>query len=470
MKSTRASILFLTLTLVAACGQGEPPDENSQREAPGPGARVDDIAEQYVRLALELGARDEHYVDAYFGPADWREAAADEPSSLESLHDRARRLQQSLRELPPVDDGLAMRRREGLSARLESLAARVEILQDKGLSFDEEARRIYGVAPPDYGMARFRAVRERIDELVPGEDSLAGRVNAFRERFVIPEEAIAPVFEAAIRECRERTIRHLALPEGESFTVEYVRDKPWTGYNWYKGDAYSLIQVNVGLPLYIDRAVDLGCHEGYPGHHTYNSLLEANLLEDEGWIEFAIYPLFSPQSLIAEGSANFGIDLAFPGEERVRFEKAALFPEAGLDPAGADRYYRLQALMEELSYVGNEVARDYLNGDIEREEGVRRLMHYALNTEEKARQRMDFIDTYRAYVINYNYGQDLVADWVRARAGNDPEKRWDVFRRLLSSPIGPQDLAAELDRDPQTDEEQESENQEPEFLGSEVPQ
>ena len=93
-------------------------------------------------------------------------------------------------------------------------------------------------------------------------------------------------------ECRRRTLEHIALPEGESFTIEYVSDKPWTGYNWYKGDAVSLIQVNTDLPISISRAVDLGCHEGYPGHHTYNALLEKNLVRDKGWVEYSLYPLF----------------------------------------------------------------------------------------------------------------------------------------------------------------------------------
>ena len=39
-----------------------------------------------------------------------------------------------------------------------------------------------------------------------------------------------------------------------------------------------------------------------------------------GWTEYSVYPLYSPQSLIAEGSANYGIDLAFPGPEKLTFE------------------------------------------------------------------------------------------------------------------------------------------------------
>ena len=42
-------------------------------------------------------------------------------------------------------------------------------------------------------------------------------------------------------------------------------------------------------------------------------------VRDRGWVEISMYPLFSPQSLIAEGSANFGIDMALPPAERVAF-------------------------------------------------------------------------------------------------------------------------------------------------------
>ena len=130
------------------------------------------------------------------------------------------------------------------------------------------------------------------------------------------------------------------LPTEENFRVEYVTGKSWSGYNWYQGNFKSLIQVNTDLPIYIDRAIDLACHEGYPGHHVYNALLEKNLVKDRGWIEFTVYPLFSPQSLIAEGTANYGIEVAFPLQDRMRFEQDVLFPLAGLDRQESRRLLR----------------------------------------------------------------------------------------------------------------------------------
>ncbi len=218
--------------------------------------------------------------------------------------------------------------------------------------------------------------------------------------------------------------------------------KSWGGYNWYQGDFRSLIQVNTDLPAFIDRAIDLAAHEGYPGHHVYNVLLEKNLVRDRGWVEFSVYPLFSPQSLIAEGSANFGKEVVFTPAERIEFEKTVLFPAAGLDPKLADNYYAVQALTEELAYAGNEAARRYLNGEIDAAAAKTWLEKYALMDEKRAEQRVRFIDQYRSYVINYNLGEDLVRDYIARHGGtaDHPEKRWEEFEKLISSPRLPSGL------------------------------
>jgi hypothetical protein len=355
-------------------------------------------------------------------------------SALE-IGGRARSLQSELR---LYDEGDAARIRE-LDRRLTALITRVAIHKGETLAFDDESQRLFAAVAPDYDAAWFERVLDEIDALLPGDAPLSERVNVFKDRFTIPEEKLDSVFRRAMEECRNRTRAHMSLPEDESFRVEYVTDKPWSGYNWYEGKAVSLIQINTDFPTAIDRAVDLGCHEGYPGHHVYNATLEKKLLRGKGWIEYSIYPLFSPQSLIAEGSANYGKRLAFPGDERIAFEREVLFPMAGLDAGEADRYYALQALLSKLSYAGNEAARDYLNGDMSREEAIDWLVRFALNTPERAAQRIRFIETYRSYVINYNLGQDLIAAYVES-GDADIETRWRRFESILSSPTSAPEL------------------------------
>ncbi|MEM1439714.1 MAG: hypothetical protein AAF545_01225 [Pseudomonadota bacterium] len=426
-------VLPLIASLLAGCGGSDAPDAASTE----PEIRTtDDMARDYVVLELAMGIHDRAHVDAYFGPEALRDVAESKGWTPDDIDAGAAAL---AAELSAHDDQDGAKRIQGLLERLTALRTRLQILKGEPPSFDDEARKLFGAAAPDYDDAHFAAILADIDVLLPGDAPLAERVNTFKDQFNIPPDRLGAVFSAAMDECRVRTLQQIELPDEESFTIEYVSDKPWSGYNWYQGNAVSLIQVNTDLPTAIDRAVDLGCHEGYPGHHTYNALLERELAQGEGWVEYTLYPLFSPQSLIAEGTANYGIELAFPGEERIAFERDVLFPLAGLDATEADTYYALQRLLGRLNYAGNEAARDYLNGDATREETEAWLVKYALSSPERAAQRIRFIETYRSYVINYNLGKDLVAEYIE-RDDADTATRWQRFERILSEPFSPADL------------------------------
>jgi hypothetical protein len=415
---------------------------------PGQTSVMNEIAEKYVRLVLAVGQHDADYVDAFYGPAEWKSAAERQKAPLEKIAVDARALIARLRALPPAGvtatgdagDDLERLRREYLSRQLESLEARVRMLSGAALTFDEESKALYDAVAPQHPAAYFDNALRELEPLLPGAGSLVERYERFHHDFIIPTGRLAAVFDRAIDECRSRTVKHVALPQTETFKVEYVTGKSWSGYNWYQGNYHSLIQVNTDLPIYIDRAVDLACHEGYPGHHVYNVLLEKTLVHDRGWIEFTVYPLFSPQSLIAEGTANYGIEVALPGDERTAFERDVLFPLAGLPPDRAATYYRVQELVDKLAYAGNEAARGYLNGRMDRAQAVSWLVEYALMSPSRAEQRTRFMDQYRSYVINYNLGKDLVKDYIETRAAGVAGRRWSEFVRLLASPRLPSAL------------------------------
>jgi len=288
-------------------------------------------------------------------------------------------------------------------------------------------------------------VLARLERLVPGTGNLADRVDTFQNRFAIPADRLDAVFREATAECRRRTLRHISLPEGEEFRLEFVTGRSWSGYNWYQGNLRSLIQINTDHPIRISRAVDLGCHEGYPGHHVYNVLLEQRLARGRGWVEYMVYPLYSPQSLLAEGSANYGIDLAFPGPERLDYETRVLYPLAGLSTADAAAYLDLQRAMQALTGARFTIARDYLERRITREQAVELTQRYQLVSRARAEQSIAFTDQYRSYVINYGLGQDLVRAHVEA-AGSDSASRWAAMERILSQPTVPADLAAPVRR------------------------
>ncbi|NQZ78472.1 MAG: hypothetical protein HRT61_20530 [Ekhidna sp.] len=392
---------------------------------------MDSIAEDYVRLTLNIGQYDSDFVDAYYGPEEWR---PDSKQDVLPAEDFIKQVNGLISQIQSVEGDIERKRM--LVKQLIAVRTKVEMMDGKVYSFDEEAKLLYDAKPPTYSEAYFDSLLMSLENVLAGEGSLPERYNAFVNEFIIPMEKLDTVFRTAIKEARMRTNAYYKLPDNENFVLEYVTDKSWSGYNYYQGNSQSLIQINTDLPIQISRAIDLACHEGYPGHHVFNTLLEQNLVNGKGWKEYSVYPLFSPQSLIAEGSANYGIDVAFPGAERIKYERDVLFPLAGLDANKADQYYEVQALIGRLSYAGNEAARSYLNGTMSREEAAAWLEKYQLNEPDRALQRTRFFDQYRSYVINYNLGKDLVANYIESRGGvaEQSDKRWELFRELLISP------------------------------------
>jgi hypothetical protein len=401
---------------------------------------MNDAAERYVKLVLAMGEHDPDYVDAYYGPPEWRDAVRTEKRSLAQIRDDAASLREALAGIERPEAEIESLRLDYLRRQTEALIARAEIVGGKTMRFDEESEALYDAVAPAHPESYFQSLNAALEAELPGDAALIDRVEAFRMQFVIPREKLDDVFSAAIDVCRAKTLEHMPLPNGESFRVEYVNDKAWSGYNWYQGGFVSLIQVNTDLPIFIDRAIDLACHEGYPGHHVYNSLLEQSLVRERGWVESSVYALFSPQSLIAEGSANYGIDVAFPADERVEMERETLFPIAGLDASRATQYYRVHELVSRSAYAGNEAARRYLDGAFDADQAAEWLTTYALMAPARARQRIKFFEQYRSYVINYNLGKDLVRDYVERRANGNAQQRWRVFAELLSSPRLPSGL------------------------------
>ena len=432
-----ASLFLILLPLLTASTI----DGGTSSLTPTMATSVNEITELYVKLVLAMGQHDPDYVDAYYGPSEWKKELK-EKKPLNSIATDATRLRDQLAKISQPTDEMEQLRRRYLTKQLSALEARVRILNGGHLKFDEESQALYDATASTFPESHFQEILARLEPKLPGEGSLSQRYENWRRAFVIPKDKLDPVFHLAIKACRERTLAHIKLPPEENFSVEYVTNKPWGGYNWYKGNFRSVIQVNTDLPIYIDRAIDLAAHEGYPGHHVYNALLEKNLVRDRHWVEFTVYPLFSPQSLIAEGTATFGREVVFTKAERLAFEKEALWSAAGIDPSRVEEFYAVQDLVKKLAYATNEVARGYVNGEIDADAAAKWLQKYALMDEKRAKQSTKFIEKYTSYVINYNLGEDMVRTYIAKRGGTaeDPEKRWREFEQLLASPRLPGDI------------------------------
>ena len=395
---------------------------------------INNLAEHYVKLSLKIGQHSQYYVDAYYGPKEWQ--PSDDKTPLADLKAEGQVLVAQAKGLTKADIGDQQARLDFLFLHLTSSVTYINQLLGDNISFLDECQALYDVQPPQYNEQHFDKVLAKLDALVPGEGNLNQRFLDYRQDFIIPVDKLDHVFSAAITEARQRTLQYIDIPTNENFNVELVTNQIWSAYNWYKGDSYSLIQLNTDFPIYIERVIDLAAHEGYPGHHIFNAQMEKHLVNGKGWMEYSIYNLFSPTSLLAEGSANYGIEVAFPWTERIAFERDVLFSLAGIEPEKSELYYQIQTVLHQLSYVDNMVAQRFIDGEINERQAIELLMKYALSSEQRSKQRLAFYQHNRSYVITYNYGQDLVRDYLASLVKDDSKAElWRVFSELLAKPL-----------------------------------
>ena len=424
------AMIMIVMLLGTAC---------AEREMQDAAAQFDPLAERYVRLALALGEHDADYVDAYFGPAEWREAARANPQSLAEIASSAAALAAAVRAIDVSgQEYLLVLRQDFIASHLESLAAVARMRDGASYSFDEESRLIYGFVAPTFPREHYEQALLEIEAILPGDGPLHERVHAFRQQFRVPPKNLEAVIRAGIDECRARTLRHMQLPDGESFQLEMVSGNPWGAYNWYQGNAQGLIQVETSRPTYIASATRLGCHEGYPGHHAFSSLLDQNFLQNRGWVEFSVLPLFSPQGLIFEGSGDFAERVAFPGSSKNTFLRDSILPLAGIKDVDFASNDRLNAASNRIRYAGIEAARNYLDGRWDRQQARDWITRYALVAPEQVDAWFGFAERYRAYTINYVLGEDLVETFVRHENPDaDEDGDWQALALLLNYPPTP---------------------------------
>ena len=174
---------------------------------------MNEIAEQYVKLVLEIGLYKPDYVDAYYGPLEWKpdespkqEIDTSLASALNSKADELLDKLETLKDYKATE--LESLRYRFLSKQLLSVKGMIFIISGGSFPFDKEAKILYDAEPPTYTTEHFQKIIYELNNIVPGRGNLSKRLNEFRDQFIIPTEKLDTVFTMAINECRRRTLKH----------------------------------------------------------------------------------------------------------------------------------------------------------------------------------------------------------------------------------------------------------------------
>src|SRR5437870_13303961 len=131
-------------------------------------------------------------VDAYFGPPELAAAVDAEPP----VDPRALVAAEGL--LDELEDGW-------LRDQVVGLRTYAGVLAGEAGSYADEVEGCYGVRPTHTDEAVFAAAHERLDELLPGDGSLAERHERWEASIRVPSEQVERALAAVIEEARAQT-------------------------------------------------------------------------------------------------------------------------------------------------------------------------------------------------------------------------------------------------------------------------
>ncbi len=394
MRVAHVAAAAASVILAAAC-----------RQAPAPTpVTLEAIAEGYVRVTLQMAQHNPDLVESWRGPEAWKPGAR---VPVAGLLDRVHALESDLAPLLDATGGADHDRAAYLDAQLQALAVAAERLSGKVLTFDEEARRTFGVDPPIRAdVPTLAAARDALEKIVPGQGALADRYAAYRRRLSVPAARVEPLMRAALTACRDVSDTAIGLPADEGVDLVVGTGSQFDGYARYLGHDRTRIEIDRNASLDVTRALRLACHEGYPGHHVQYVLIENELVRRRGWPEFALTPGFGLHLLVAEGAAEVGADLAFPSEERTALYRDVLLPIAGLPPREAQRIVQVEDLVARLEPAIGDIARAYLDNTLPQSRAIERLREEALTPEPAA--FLAFAERRRAKLLAYPEGRARV--------------------------------------------------------------
>jgi hypothetical protein len=381
-------------------------------------------AERYLRLGLQVGRHVDVVVDAYFGPPELAAAVdAEPPVEPRALVSAAEAL------LDELEDGW-------LRDQVVGLRAYAGVLAGESRSYADEVAGCYGVRPTYTDEAVFTAAHEQLEELLPGDGTLAERYQRWDSASLVPADRIEPLMTAVIEEARSWTHRVIELPAGEGVVMEIVHDKPWWASCDYLGHLGSRIALNVDLPMSAFELLVLSIHETYPGHHTERAVKEHRLVRGRGLLEETLVLSPTPQTLVTEGIAALAPYVLLEGDAGPAL--AAILHDAGieLDLAHALAVKRAH---EPCRWAEVNAALLLHEAGASKAEAHAYLERWGLEAQAWAGHVIRFMTepTQRTYILTYSAGRELCRSYV----AGDPER----FRRLLTEQVRARDLLAAQD-------------------------
>lgn len=269
------------------------------------------IGERFVELCGEVGnlAKEKtgiSIVDAYFGPDELRPELQGIRPADELLTD--------LNQLTDIinDEITDDIRRDFLVGEIASLQTVVDWLTGGDTPYSELVSKLFHIDIQGFSERDIDKAQADLARLLPGdeEQQLKERVYLYEEKGKVSGDELKQLIEGELQEkaaevgnlFKEKVFSVMeedVTDNGVTYTP--VKDKPWSGYNYYQGDFKSINAFNTDRSFNRHNLLGVVYHEY---EHHVSALWREKTFRENGWTELSIVPLHTGRCVISEGTAD----------------------------------------------------------------------------------------------------------------------------------------------------------------------
>ena len=389
-----------------------------------------DFGPLYCKLSLRIDKHLPGYVDAYFGPKRLQaEVDKERRKPISDLIEDAEKLRRQV----PTGDKV---RETFLRKQLESILTTLRRLNGEEIPYREEVLRLFDIRITKLSEADLQKSRERLSDIF-GTSDPRRKLKEWRKERYAQRKLIKPALKALTGELANRSRKLLGTKKLGTCVFKLVKNKPWSGYNWYLGKLRSRVEINVDEPIEITNLPKLVAHEAYPGHHTEHALKEETLYRGKRYLESSIFLINAPEATISEGIAENALEFVFDHEEdalRWIYGRVASRFDASRDASivkalGELREGRVNAaIMLHAENMGERDVLAYLTDVL--------LEDYGL-----AKRTLKFLNNplFRSYIFCYSAGRKMIAAVLEHKTPNDRQR---AIHKLYTAQLCPSNLEA----------------------------
>jgi len=372
-----------------------------------------------------------------YKPLETRNTTPDQNEmSLSRILDEANLLLELLISLRAAQSGNERIRLEYLIEHTRSLIMRSRYLLGEKVSYGEYCREMFGLVAPAWDGRKLSESLSRLDECLPGDGPLEGRMKAYKERIRIPRDKVPAVMNTAAQFFHNKSVEHMGIKNQNMPRLRYreLGGKEFVtvlfGYDY---DEISLEQnFGIDFPYYMDTLREIAGHELEPGHFTFMNLRTKGMV-DTGYPELGLNS-HNPSGALIEGGARVAIELSLDTPEKEEAFDKELFGIAGLDKDDVQYLPAWRDYIRNANLGKLEIERRLWDREWSRAEAIAFAKKNCIVWSEAEEDAVDHFAEDPAHFTSHDYCRDVFRDYLDRRCATTEEK-WALYTRLCQRPF-----------------------------------